>query len=61
MDERLRVYGGFRLSGFLASKVQEAVAEISREHFGRDLSHADGDCPICVDAPTPDREQSAPR
>ena len=28
MDERLRVYGGFRLSGFLASKVQEAVAEI---------------------------------
>ena len=61
MDERIRVYGGFRLSAFLASKVQEAVAEIAREHFGRDLSHKDADCPVCVDAPTRVQKESVPK
>ncbi|MHC4606880.1 MAG: hypothetical protein ACYTAF_08070 [Planctomycetota bacterium] len=47
MDQKLHVHGGFRLSAHLAEKVREVVAEISKETFGRDLSHREEDCPVC--------------
>jgi len=53
MDRDLHVYGGFRLSPWIALKVREAVTEITRETFGRDLSHRGEDCPLCGEEAEP--------
>ena len=47
----MEFHGGFRVTPSLASRVMEAVDEVTRRTFRSDLSHVDGDdCTICREA-----------
>jgi hypothetical protein len=44
----LHIYGGFRLSPYLALRVFEVVGEIVERNVDRSLSHLDDDlCEVC--------------
>ncbi len=43
------IYGGFRISPYLAMRVFEAVDEINAKNNDPALSHtSDDDCPLCI-------------
>ncbi len=46
----IHLYGGFRLSPYLATRVFEAVHEITEQSVNHELSHVDDSCELCRSA-----------